>query len=122
MHPIVLKLRIFIPLEYRQSVTQVFKQKQIYTVNISIEVKRMNYSKLFHLHLDLVSARPTSFCHEIAFTGLVIQAMVYIQRIKQIIQVPVFARTACLSDKTSKFLNCPANFVTLPDSMSDEKL
>ena len=27
-----------------------------------------------------------------------------------------------LSDKTAKFQKCPANFVSLPDSMSDEKL
>ena len=31
-------------------------------------------------------------------------------------------KTASLSDKTAKFLKCPANFVSLPDSISDEKL
>ena len=34
---------------------------------------------------------------------------------------PVFAKTAGLSDKTAKFQKCPANFVSLPDSMSNEK-
>ena len=33
----------------------------------------------------------------------------------------VFAKTAGLSDKTARFPKCPANFVSLPDSMSDEK-
>ena len=34
----------------------------------------------------------------------------------------VFAKTAGLTDKTAKFQKCPANFVSLSDSMSDEKL
>ena len=34
----------------------------------------------------------------------------------------VFAKTAGLSDKTAKFQECPANFVSLQDSVSDEKL
>ena len=34
----------------------------------------------------------------------------------------VFAKTIGLSDKTAKFRKCPANFVSLPDSMSDETL
>ena len=34
----------------------------------------------------------------------------------------VFAKTAGLSDKTAKFRKCPMNFVSLPDSLSDEKL
>ena len=38
------------------------------------------------------------------------------------INQPVFAKTAGLSDKTARFQKCPANFVSLPDSMSDEKL
>ena len=36
--------------------------------------------------------------------------------------LPVIAETADLSDKTAEFHKCPANFVSLPDSMSDEKL
>ena len=32
----------------------------------------------------------------------------------------VFAKTAGLSDKTAKFRKCPMNFVSLPDSLSDE--
>ena len=31
-------------------------------------------------------------------------------------------KTAGLSDKTTKFQECPANFVSLPDNVSDEKL
>ena len=34
----------------------------------------------------------------------------------------VFAKTVGLSDKTGKFLKCPANFVSLPDIMPNEKL
>ena len=34
----------------------------------------------------------------------------------------VFAKTTSLSDKTAKFQNCPANFVSLLDSMSDKKI
>ena len=34
----------------------------------------------------------------------------------------VFVKTVGLSDKTGKFLKCTVNFVSLPDSMSDEKL
>ena len=33
----------------------------------------------------------------------------------------VFTKTAGLSDKTAKFQKCQANFVSLPDSMSDKK-
>ena len=33
----------------------------------------------------------------------------------------VFAKTAGLSDKTDKFQKCPANFVSLPVSMSEEE-
>ena len=31
-------------------------------------------------------------------------------------------KTTGLSDKIAKFRKCPANFVSLPDCMSDEKL
>ena len=34
----------------------------------------------------------------------------------------VFAKTAGLLDKTAKFQKCPTIFVSLSDSMSDEKI
>ena len=41
---------------------------------------------------------------------------------RQVLANQVFAKTAGLSDKTAKFRKCLAIFVSLPDSMSDEKL
>ena len=34
----------------------------------------------------------------------------------------VLAKNDGLSNKTAKFRKCPMNFVSLPDSLSDEKL
>ena len=38
-----------------------------------------------------------------------------------LIKFSVLAKTAGVSDKTAKFKKCPANFVSLPDSMSTKK-